>query len=199
MVKEYIASQNQKLNKANASGCKQSTFDKSVPTFSRLLAGSWITYHAISSIELLNMSWTTTNGLLREVNCKKLQHCYQSWWFRSYPSLLSPMRILRALSEALFRPSTQQYWPRDRKLTQSCWCLHWFLGLHADVWENLLHMHTRPVVAQVWIKKMLNKNREIGFRAQFFTSCQCHYCAMIEARMQRPLFRTRENPAKHFL
>jgi len=31
-----------------------------------------------------------------------------------------PMRILRALGDALFRPPTQQNWPRDRKLTQSC-------------------------------------------------------------------------------
>jgi len=36
--------------------------------------------------------------------------------------------LLRALGNALFRPSTQQNHPRDRKLTQSCWCLHWFLG-----------------------------------------------------------------------
>ena len=30
-----------------------------------------------------------------------------------------PIRILRALDDVLFRPSTHQNWPRDRKLTQS--------------------------------------------------------------------------------
>jgi len=34
-----------------------------------------------------------------------------------------PIGILRALSDALFR-LTQQNWSRDRKLTQSRWCLH---------------------------------------------------------------------------
>ena len=56
------------------------------------------------------------------------------------------MRILRALSDALFRPSTQQNWPRDGKLTQSYWCLLGFPGLRADVWKILLQVQTRPVV-----------------------------------------------------
>ena len=45
------------------------------------------------------------------------------------------MRILRALGVALFRPSTHQNWLWERKLTQSCWCLRWFLGLRADIWK----------------------------------------------------------------
>jgi len=74
------------------------------------------------------------------------------------------MRILRALDDALFRPSTQQSWPQDRKVTQSCWCLHWFLGLLTDVWKIFLQVRTRPVVTQVYIEKMFNKNIEIGFQ-----------------------------------
>jgi len=49
---------------------------------------------------------------------------------------------------------------------------------------------------------MCNKNMEIGFQGAVFTSVNercCHYCIMTEARIERPLFRARENPAKHFL
>jgi len=56
----------------------------------------------------------------------------------------------------LFRPSMQQNWPRDRKL---------ILGLHAAVWKILPQMRTRPVITQVYIEKMFNKNIEIGFRS----------------------------------
>ena len=49
------------------------------------------------------------------------------------------------------------------KITQSCWCLHWFLGFGADVLKILLQVHTRPVVTQVCIEKMFNKNIETGF------------------------------------
>jgi len=65
---------------------------------------------------------------------------------------------LRVLSDALLRPSTHQNRPRDRKLTQSCWCLRSFLGLHADVWKIILQVHTRLVVTQDYIEKMFNKN-----------------------------------------
>ena len=107
-----------------------------------------------------------------------------------------PMHTLEALSDALFRPSTQRNWPWDRKLTLSCWCLRWFLGLRADVWKILLQVYTRPVVTQVWIEKMFNKNIKIGFRMQVVTSVSeryGHYCEMIETRTQRPLFRARKN------
>jgi len=73
------------------------------------------------------------------------------------------MRICRALNDVLFRSSTHQNWPRDRK-TQSCWCLHWFLGFRADVWPMRLHVYTRLVVTQVCIDKPCNKNIEIGFQ-----------------------------------
>ena len=57
-----------------------------------------------------------------------------------------------------------------------------------------LHVYTRFVVTQVWIEKPRNKNIEIGFQNAVFTPVnECHYCAIIEARMQRPLFRAREN------
>jgi len=82
------------------------------------------------------------------------------------------MGIFRALSDALFRPSTHQNWPRDRKLTQSCWCLHWFLGLCADVWIILVQVHTRIVVTQVYIEKMFNKNTGKGFQSAVFHLCQ---------------------------
>ena len=39
------------------------------------------------------------------------------------------------------------------KLTQSWWCLHWFLGLRADVWKTLLQMHTKLVITEVWTEK----------------------------------------------
>ena len=66
-----------------------------------------------------------------------------------------------------------QNWPRDRKLTQSCWCLRWFLDLGADVWKILLHeVHTRLVVTQVYIEKMFNKNIEIGFQSAVFHLCE---------------------------
>ena len=83
-----------------------------------------------------------------------------------------PMRILRVLGDALFKPSTQENWPRDGKLTQSWWCLHWFLSLRADVWKNLLQVHIGLVVRQVWIEKMFNKNIEIAFRNAVFCLCQ---------------------------
>ena len=83
-----------------------------------------------------------------------------------------PMRILRALDDVFFRSSTHQNWPRDRKLTQSCWCLRWFLGLSADVWKILLQAHTGLVVTQVSIEKMFNKNIEIGFQSAVFHLCQ---------------------------
>jgi len=59
-----------------------------------------------------------------------------------------------------------------KKLTQSYWCLHWFLGLCADVWEILLQVYNRPVVTQVYIEKTLNKNIEIGFQSAIFLLCQ---------------------------
>ena len=71
-----------------------------------------------------------------------------------------------------FRPSRQPNWSRDRKLTQSCWCLHWLLGLRVDVWKMLLQAHTWPVVTQVWIEKMFDKNIEIGFQSAVFHLCQ---------------------------
>jgi len=49
---------------------------------------------------------------------------------------------------------TQQNWPR------------------ADVWEILLQVLTRPVVTQVYIGKMFNKNIEIGFQSAVFHLCQ---------------------------
>jgi len=60
----------------------------------------------------------------------------------------------------------------DRKLTQSCWCLHWFLSLRANVWQMHLHMYIRLVVTQVWIEKPFNKNIEIGFQNAVFHLCQ---------------------------
>ena len=68
--------------------------------------------------------------------------------------------------------SAQQNWPRDRKLTQSCGCLHWFPGLRADVWKTLFQVYTRPVVTQVWMGKMFNKNVGIGFQSAVFHLCQ---------------------------
>jgi len=78
------------------------------------------------------------------------------------------MCILRALVAVLFRPSTHQNWPRDRKSTQRCWCPRWYLGLRADVGK----IHTRLVVKQVYIEKMSNKNIEIGFQSAVFLLCQ---------------------------
>ena len=50
---------------------------------------------------------------------------------------------------------------------QSCWCLHWSLGLGADVWKMLLQVRTGPVVTQVWREKMFNKNIEIVSECSF--------------------------------
>jgi len=58
------------------------------------------------------------------------------------------MYTLRALNDALFRALTQQNWPQDRKLTQSCFRLHGILSLCADVWKILSQVYTRPVVTQ---------------------------------------------------
>jgi len=60
----------------------------------------------------------------------------------------------------LFTQWKHQNWPRDRKFTQSCWCLHWSIGLRADVWKILLQVHTRLVVTQVYIEKMFNNSLE---------------------------------------
>ena len=84
------------------------------------------------------------------------------------------LNVLKALGDAFFRLLMQQNWPQDRKLTETCWRLHWFLGLHADVWENLFQVHIRLVVMQVWIKKMYNKNIEIRFQ-----SAACHLCQRV--------------------
>jgi len=35
-------------------------------------------------------------------------------------------------------------------------------------WEHRLQVHTRPVVTQVLIEKMFNKNIEIGFQSAVF-------------------------------
>jgi len=80
--------------------------------------------------------------------------------------------VCRFLNDVPFRSSMHQNWPQDRKLTQSCWCLHWFLGLRADVWQMCLHVYTRLVVTQVWIEKPCNKNIEIGFQNADFHLCQ---------------------------
>jgi len=79
-----------------------------------------------------------------------------------------PMRIPRALGDALFRPSMQWNWPRDWKLTQTCGSLHWFLSLCADVYKNPLQVRTRPV----WIDKIFNKNIKIVFQIAVFHLCQ---------------------------
>jgi len=60
----------------------------------------------------------------------------------------------------------------DRKLTQSCWCLHWFFGLRAVVSKILLQVHIRTVVTQVWIEKMHNKNIEVVFQSAVWHLCQ---------------------------
>ena len=78
------------------------------------------------------------------------------------------MHILRALGGALFRPSMQQTWPRNRKLTQSYWCFRGFRSLHVDVRKIFLQVHTRPAVTQVFIEKLFNKNIEIGFQSAVF-------------------------------
>ena len=80
--------------------------------------------------------------------------------------------IIRACGDALLRPLTWQNWSRNRKWTQSCWCLHWFSGSRADVWKMLLQVYTWPVVTQVWIEKMFNKNIEIGFQSAVLHLCQ---------------------------
>ena len=72
----------------------------------------------------------------------------------------------------LFRPSTHQNWPRDKNLTQGCWCLRGFLGLRADGWKIFVQVRTRFVVTQVYIEKMFNKNIEIGFQSAAFHLCQ---------------------------
>jgi len=60
----------------------------------------------------------------------------------------------------------------DRKLTQSCWRLRWFLGLRDVLWKILLQVHTRLAVTQVYVEKMFNKNIEIGFQSAVFHLCQ---------------------------
>jgi len=66
--------------------------------------------------------------------------------------------------KSTFRPLApmQWNWPRDRKLTQSCWCSIWYLGLRPDVCKNLLHVHTTLVVTHLWIEKC-KKNKETDF------------------------------------
>ena len=56
-------------------------------------------------------------------------------------------------------------------------------------------MHTRLVVTQVYIENMFKKNKETGFQSAVFHLCQralVPLLRMIEARMQRLLFRARE-------
>jgi len=62
------------------------------------------------------------------------------------------MHARRARVDALLRMI--QNWSRDRKFIRSCWCLHWFLGLRADVWKNLFQVRTRLEVSQEWIEKL---------------------------------------------
>jgi len=57
------------------------------------------------------------------------------------------MRILGALGDALFRPSTLQNWPRDRKLTQSCWCLHWLPSSYSSDQYSLFEKISLAIVA----------------------------------------------------
>ena len=87
---------------------------------------------------------------------------------------------LGALGNVLFRPSTHKNWPRERKFTQSCWCSRWFLGLRANVWKILLHVHTRLVVTHVYIENMFNKNIEIGFQSAVFHICQRAFMPLLQ-------------------
>ena len=73
------------------------------------------------------------------------------------------MRILRALGDVLFRPSTHQNWSRDRKLTD--------LLVFALI-SRLTHWHARLAVTQVCIEKIFCKNIEIGFQSAIFHLCQ---------------------------
>ena len=77
-----------------------------------------------------------------------------------------------AFGTTFFRPSTLQNWPRDNKLTQSCWWLHWFVDFRADVWKNLLQVHTWLLTTQVWTEKMLNENIENRIPQCSFPLCQ---------------------------
>ena len=43
-------------------------------------------------------------------------------WKLRYSSI--QCRYLKPLDDVLFRPLTHQNWPRDKKSTQTCWCLH---------------------------------------------------------------------------
>ena len=90
----------------------------------------------------------------------------------SIPSSNESLDIALSNAQIQIQTATHQNWPRDRKLTQSCWCLHWFLGLRADVWQMRLHVSSRLVVTQVWIEKPCNKNIEIGFQNAVFHLCQ---------------------------
>ena len=68
--------------------------------------------------------------------------------------------------------------------------------------KNLLQVHTKPVVTQVWKEKLCNKNIDIGFQSTGFHLCQWALVPLLcdnRAQIQRPLFRARENPAQHFL
>jgi len=91
-------------------------------------------------------------------------------------------------------PKTQSKW----KLTQSCWRLHWFLLLRADIWRMRLHVYTRLIliVTQARIEKPCTKTIEIGFQSAVFHLCQralvpllCNY----RGTNATPLFRVREN------
>ena len=63
-------------------------------------------------------------GLSQDQKCFHLFSDSEAYYEQMGPIPSSTGSLDIALDDAFCRLSTQQSWPRDRKLTQSCWCLH---------------------------------------------------------------------------
>ena len=113
-----------------------------------------MTWAKVTSLICTFWSLPWTNGPTTQFKWKLIYSPIQCAYLKS------------SINDITFRSSTHQNWPRDWRLTQSCWCLHWFLGFRAEAWQMHLHVYTRLVVTQVWMEKRCNKNIEIGFQSE---------------------------------
>jgi len=97
--------------------------------------------------------------------------------------------ILRDLGNTLFRPSTQQKWPWDSKLTQSCRvCIHFSAYVLTFIKLTFIRLNRENV-------KQKYGNRISHISQRVLVSSMHNDRGLNEL----PLLRARENPAKHNL
>jgi len=72
----------------------------------------------------LGFGFDYIKGLRHGQKCIHLNSDSEAYYERMGLTPSSNGNLPIAPRDALFRQPMQQNWPRDRKLAQSCWCLH---------------------------------------------------------------------------